>query len=209
MKTSNPKEYIQEILLFYTCMQGGIVTRDSIVEWADGFIAKDREPDCFFIELSLAKNIKEIFSCFSEFLYANYGAVTQISPPVPLGAVLCKVYEALLKEKMDLYAVTTWLSYLGEDGNVLMSDDESALVIDYQYSFDLSFMDSVGFMSRLEHSFMEFLSVYKDYTLASREFWGNQDKLIEEKLKNIVVPQAHYYVDEPKPKKYRPWWKFW
>ncbi len=110
---------------------------------------------------------------------------------------------------MDWYKLTTWLNDLGEDGNVLVFDDESVLIGDYQYSFDLSFMSDVGFISRLEQSFMDFLSVYKNYTLANQASWKDQDKVVEEMLKNIVVPTLYFYTSESKPKEYKPWWKFW
>jgi len=189
---ASPKDFIELLALFRVGLAVGLIDKSEVTKWADGIIMSEEEPDLFFIDLSLAKSKNEAISIISE----NVEAGTPINWKAVLGLL-----QQRMAEGQELKFIVKAMYHLLDEAEL------SELERDYIYTiedfFEMANTKVYGSLDSIRQQTADFLSLYKDYTLANHPDWPELDKQA-----NTGLEQMHRAAIERHEKEQRkPWWK--
>jgi len=204
MQSTNPKDILTTLHLIRAALASGLMRKEEIIDWADKIITKDEKPDIFFIDLALSssKNTNEILHYFNDYL--NFE-----NPAINGRPLLGLLYREFKNGHYNLEQAVAKLFRLKfeaifnekEEGNIYSIDD----------AYDLAKHNTYGTLNDVENELIQFLSLYKDYSIDNFEQWQSLDKILDLKLEQDYerhLEEVKKY-NSVKNESKRSWWKFW
>ncbi|QEM11164.1 hypothetical protein [Mucilaginibacter rubeus] len=148
--------------VFYLGLKWKLVTKTEIVKWADDIILAEAEPDYFFIELAMSKNINEVIA-----LIGN--RMNKSTDPIAGRVLLSLTFNQLNNTTISLQRACDIL-----DGIALLNT-----LTNWERGHFFQFYDEIQELFRpddienLRLEILTFLSVYKDkFNFDNYEEWG-------------------------------------
>jgi hypothetical protein len=169
MKTTNPKDFKVLLEVFIEAIHRNCLNPKEVIEWADGILDADSEPDYFFIELSLCKNNNEIISIINELLQ---GDVRHTSERVLFGFL----YREHIKQKQPLINILTTIDWMFEDSDLTQKERNILYEIDMEYTYAAS---DYGKMAIVALKMNRFLEMYRDFQIHNFKNWGKIHERID------------------------------
>lgn len=161
--------------VFYWGLKWGLITKAEVVKWADEIIIAEAEPDYFFIELSLSKDI-----------IASIGLVRNQmnldNEPVVCRVLLGIIYYKLSNNVIELQKAAIIMDKIALH-NTLTSYERGSL---YQFSDEEQEAFRQEHFETLRIEILEYLSDYKSFTLDNYNTWPSINEQIETLLLNIT-----------------------
>ena len=155
----------------------GLFSRDEIVLWADQIIAKENEPDYFFIDISLSHDVNNLITTLNQY-------VIESKDPVPVRVILGLIYQKLIDDIINL------------DTAIVLTERtpfyETLTPFEYRsiYEFEEYEMFYIDDSEGLKETVVKFLSFYKDFNLTNYDRWPEINGQIGETLK-VENAKAH------------------
>ncbi|MCJ8155467.1 hypothetical protein MKJ01_17045 [Chryseobacterium sp. SSA4.19] len=174
------RNYENLLKVFAELRKFGIITTIDIVSWADGILASESISEYEFIEISTTKNTQNLLTILDKnSQYADLEIVCR--------AMLGILYNSLTTASLEFkkaFKVIKEISYEEK-----LTNDEQFLL--YGFS-EFSMYDLKGAYEDLrlfKEDLMEFLKIYKDFTLTNHKEWSSINKVlatvVTEKLEKI------------------------
>ncbi|GAB3921061.1 hypothetical protein [Mucilaginibacter myungsuensis] len=168
--------YHSLLQVFYFGLVRGIVTKQEISAWADSIIIAQEEPEYFFIELSIATDINELFTAINS---VGDTALTPLSARAVLGLIWHRLEAGAIdiEEAISLCSTLTSL-------DVLTWAETSEI---YEFECDLYpyiFIDEESDEIRRE-SGIRFLSSYAAFSLDNYPEWEEIHTRISRTLADV------------------------
>jgi|GEM_PF-1717526 len=174
---SSPHVYYFPLLLdvYREGLKLGLISRDEIVAWADHIITNADEPDYFFIEVSLSHDVNGLIEVLNKY-------VKPTDNPICDRVLLSLVYQR--QPVFDVDEVEKVATIVGsmssfdrltsfENNTIYMFDD-----YDIYYSPDLT---------QLQVELINFLNLYKSFTLENYMQWVDVNEQVLELLKEEEI----------------------
>jgi len=153
----------------------GVILKDEVVAWADQIIADTEEPDYFFIELSLSHDINSLLEVLDRYVE---GVDDPICYRVLLGLVYHRqpIYDIEEAEKIATLVGT--MQTMG----ILTAFEENTI---YEFSdYDMYYAPD---SPELQAGLINFLGMYKAFTLENYHQWISINKQVLELLKEEEI----------------------
>ena len=154
----------------------GLFTKEEITQWADQFVLQDDEPDIFFIELSLSKNMEVALTLVNRKARTMQAATTSR----PLFGSLYR--QIVSKEKGATAVAKELFGFVFDD---LLTKPEKSFIYALDHATDYLEAPSAITIEELEEDVLTFLSVYKDYTVDNYAHWNILDKEVNQALNEL------------------------
>jgi hypothetical protein len=165
--TTKLKTVEKLLTLYYYGLKYGIVSKKEIIEWADGIVMHENDPEYFFIELSLSHDDSELLSL----LYSVY---------VPDNKMVARAVLGLLYHRLSSGVITA---------------DKVIIVLDKPEFFDqltkveqkqiFNFTDKIWKdepimeNEELKQNLLSLLVNYKEFEITNYEYWHGINYRIE------------------------------
>lgn len=171
MEASKPNNFLLLLNVFRLGLSKGIIQKDEITQWADDIIKKTNAPDYLFIELSLGNSANHLIEIIDEY-------VTPSNNPICYRVLLALVYHRCQIYDVEEVEKTATLVGSISPWDILTSFESNTIYMfedyDMYYSPD---------MTQLQVELINFLDIYKEFTLENYEHWTDINVQVLELLK--------------------------
>jgi hypothetical protein len=191
MTTTNPRDFVKLLEVFKIGLLNGLIEKEAITKWADEIILADDEPDYLIIEISLAKTPNDTIALIDAFVGQN---ISSDASRIILGILYRQLQESHLNLRRSIAVMYTLTRE-----NLLTKQEASAV---FYFDMEYDMLCCGGYVNRetLYKEALQFLEVYKDFTIENYALLPLLNHEIEFKFKQCE--SAEYYESKP-------WWKFW
>ncbi len=191
MSLTKPDDFPLLLEVFRDGLVLGLISKDEIITWADNIINSETEPDYFFIELSLAKSVNEI----CELLDSH---IARLGSPVTSRVFLGLIYQKLVDDSNTM-AVEQAAVLTGRlNDREILSGFESGRM----WAFDDYEILCLPDTCQLQVEIINFLSMYKEFSLNNYDQWPTINSRVEEVIKaeqeKLDLHYAAYYKAQKK-----------
>ena len=179
MNKINPTHISNAVLTIDFAIHNNLIQEKEIIEWADKIVMTEKEPDIFFIELSMAgsKGIKNIVTYLNNYVLSEADTLSV----KPILGFMHKKYsngEIFFADMIHkLYQLKYQLVLSEKEENFIM-------LLDHEYDTAIYYEDENALLS-IEKKLIKFLRIYKDYLLPNFKDWENMDKIANENFDNL------------------------
>jgi hypothetical protein len=158
------------LTVFYHGLKEGFISKKDVVDWADGLIMREDEPESFFIDLSLGHNEEEL----TNLLYSVYVPENNVA----VRAILGLVYHRLADGTITLdKALTTMDNY---DLYKLLTRTEKALIMEFT---DKTRRDNkITADKEFAQEVWNFLSCYQKFEILNYKDWFSISEFVKYKV---------------------------
>jgi hypothetical protein len=168
------------LTVFYSGLRYILIHPKEVIDWADGLVMHENEPDPFFIDLSLGHDRNGLIDLLYSITAPNSSLVTR--------ALLGLVYQRLSAGAITVSDAVVVMDKLNFGGLLTHTEAEQL-----HYITEESWMDeSVNGNIELGERVSTFLSTYKEFEITNYKYWYGLNSHIEyqfqEKEKNSVTP---------------------
>jgi len=153
----------------------GLVSREEIITWADDIIKTTYEPDYFFIELSLSHDINGLIEVLNKY-------VEQYKNPIYDRVILSLVYQR--KPIYDVTQVENIAAFVGGlySWGFLTNFENNTI-----FMFEDYYMYYSNDLTQLQVGLINFLAIYKEFTLENFRDWPGINEHVLELLKEEEI----------------------
>jgi len=156
-----PQSYNLLLEVFYWGLKWGLIPKADVVKWADDIIiATEDIPDYFFIELSMSKSVTEITILIKDKISISNAAIIG-------NALLGLIYHKLHSGNLELQKACDIMDHIALDDT--MAGYEKGML--YQFSDEFQEAFRPEHFDNLRVDILDFLILYKDFTLDNYDEW--------------------------------------
>jgi len=186
-------------------LASGLLSKEEIIDWAYKIIAKDDEPDIFFIDLALSssKSTGDILHYINDYL--NFEKPTVDGRPL-----LGLIYKEYKSGRFSLEKTVTTIFRLKFEA--IFTDKEEAFIYSIDDLYDCAKNNIYGTIEDVQKELEKFLSFYKDYSIDNFAHWKALYIEVDNKLEKDYLNQKELVELNKQSlalKNDKPWWKFW
>jgi hypothetical protein len=153
----------------------GVISKDEVVAWADQIIADTEEPDYFFIELSLSRDVNGLLEVLDRY-------VEGVDDPVCNRVLLGLVYH-----RQPIYNIEEAEKIATLVGTMQTMGILTAFENDTIYEFSNYDMYYAPYSPELQAGLINFLGMYKAFTLENYQQWISINEQVLELLKEEEI----------------------
>ncbi|MBK0379732.1 hypothetical protein [Mucilaginibacter segetis] len=170
---------VQDFPLLLEVFRGGLklglISREEVVLWADNIIANADDPHYFFIEVSLSHDLNNLIEVLNRY-------VEQTEDPICDRVLLSLVYHR--QPIFDIDAIEKVATLLGSMSlwNKLTSFEKNTI-----YEFEDYYVYYSPDLTQLQVELINFLGIYKAFTLENYKQWVDINLQVSELLKEEEV----------------------
>ena len=198
---TDPKNILSVLHLVRSGLASGLLNKEEVIDWVDKIITKDKEPDIFFIDISLSRNKNDMVHYIGDYL--NFE-----NPEIQGKPLLRLLYKQYITRQINLEQTVSRLFRLKFEAVFTAREESYIYSLDNEY--DCAVNNIYGTLEDVEIELNKFLGFYRDYSIDSFEKWQEFDFTVESEIdKDIEMQQEEdklikslNIVDE------KPWWKF-
>lgn len=147
------------LTVFYHSLRYGLISQKEVIDWADGIVMHDNEPETFFIELSLSRDINELISLLN-------------SVRVPEDAHVARAILGLLYHRLSAGAINADKAISIMDKykcwNMLTSFEKAHI---YNFTDEIWLADPIIHEIELTQEILNFLINYKELEIENYKNW--------------------------------------
>ncbi|MBS1503136.1 MAG: hypothetical protein JST32_13795 [Bacteroidetes bacterium] len=170
MLPKKPTEYPLLLQVFCFGVKTGLISKNEIVAWADEVIEAETEPDYFFIEVSLSKDVNELLSV----LNTHESDTTNI---IVVRAIYGIVYTKLVNDEISLEQAINIVDRYEFHESLTCFESSNIYSLDFYLYDDLSVSDD------MMNETKSMLVYYKGFNLQNYEQWIAISQELDEVLK--------------------------
>jgi hypothetical protein len=172
---TNPKDILNNLHLNRAGLASGLLSKKEVINWADQIIAKDEQPDIFFIELALlnSKSTNDILHYFNEFL--NFE-----NPSINGRPLLGLLYKQYKNGVLSLEQTVSKLFRLKFEA--IFTNREESYIYSIDNDFDCAKDNIYGSIEDVQNELEKFLSFYIEYSISNFDQREKLDKHVEEMI---------------------------
>ncbi|GAB2526831.1 hypothetical protein [Rufibacter soli] len=189
---ASPKDFKVLLAWYKAGLSAGVIEKNEVTKWADGFILTEKEPDYFFIELSLAKSKNEAVTLIG----AELDSGTTANGKAILGLLHKRFTQGDELEEI----VKTMHHFIN---NVELSALEVWEIYTIEEYFDMAHTKVHGSLESVRQQVADFLDLYKDYSIDNYPEWLELNKKADIALEEREREARERLEKEQK----KPWWK--
>jgi len=175
--TQSPQ--VQDFPLLLEVFRGGLklglISREEIVLWADHIIANADEPEYFFIEVSLSHDVNGLVEVLNKYVKPTDNPICD---RVLLGLTYHRqpIYDIEEVEKITILlgSMSSWDRLTSFENNII-------------YEFDDYYLYYADDLTQLQEELINFLNLYKSFTLENYMQWVDINEQVVELLKEEEV----------------------
>ncbi|RFZ85067.1 hypothetical protein DYU05_05550 [Mucilaginibacter terrenus] len=149
----------------------GVISKEEIVAWADQRIEEADEPDYFLIEISLSRDINGLVEVFNKH-------VEPTDDPIYIRTLLGHIYH-----KQPIYDINEVENIAALVGSLYSPLKLTAFENSTIYNFDEYVIFYLPDSTQLQVELINFLSMYKAFTLDNYDQWADINEQVLELLK--------------------------
>jgi hypothetical protein len=174
-----PSPQVQDFPLLLEVFRGGLklglISREEIVLWADYIITNADEPEYFFIEVSLSHNVNGLVEVINKYIKPT-------DDPICDRVLLGLVYHRQpIFDVEEVERVATMVGSMSS-WNRLTSFENNAI-----YEFEDYYLYYAADLTQLQVELINFLDIYKAFTLENHEQWIDINEQVLELLKEEEI----------------------
>jgi len=171
MTTPEPGDFLLLFQVFRAGLKLGLISKDEVVAWADNIITTTDEPDYFFIELSLSHNTNALMEVLNKY------------PARDKNPVCDRVIFSLIYHRKPIHDVTEVESIATLAGGLYAWDHLTG----FENITIFNLEDYWNDLPQLQAELINFLGIYKEFTLDNFNEWAGINEHVLEVLKDELV----------------------
>lgn len=161
--TENIGNHQNLLKVFSTLRRYGIIKSKEIIDWADAVLASEDASEYGFIEISMATSTHELINILDRIS-------TNADQEIVCRSILGILYHLLTDKSIEFNDILPVISEISYEEKLMQ--DEQFLLYGYSESSSYEFQGVYEGFRLHRGNFIEFLSLYKDFTLTNHREWS-------------------------------------